>query len=340
MGNRATRVRAWAPGRVNLIGDHTDYTGGFVLPMAVNMGTTIEGERGGDRVVLQSADEAGTVDLPLDVTDPSTVDPAWGRFIAGAIVELRPAAGLRGEVRTTLPVGAGLSSSSALVVAAVLSLGFDGSAVDLARACQRAEIAATAVRGGIMDQLTAASAIEGHALLIDCTSLDVTPVPLPADVEVVVVHSGQRRTLAATAYSERRAQCDEAAAVVGPLRSVTVADLTAIKDGVVRRRARHVLSENARVLAMADALRAGELAGAGALMTESHASLRDDFEVSTPVLDALVERLVATPGVHGARLTGAGFGGCVVALAEPGAVVDGWRVRAAGPATIMQGTRE
>ena len=326
--------RAVAPGRVNLIGDHTDYTGGYVLPMAVHLATTVELEPGGDRVRLESQEQAEPAVVPLDVDDPAAVEPGWARYVAGVVAELRPTVGGRGRVSTTLPVGAGLSSSAALEVAVALALGFDGSALELARLCQRAEQRASGVPCGIMDQLASAAGIAGHALLIDCTSETVSPVPLPADVEVVAVHSGVSRELSGSAYAERRAACERAAELVGPLRAASVADLVAIADPVVRGRARHVITENQRVRAMADALAADDPVAAGRLMVESHASLRDDFEVSTPELDQLVEHLRVTRGVYGARLTGAGFGGCVVALCEPGMAVDGWRLEAVDGASV------
>jgi len=178
-----------------------------------------------------------------------------------------------------------------------------------------------------MDQLTAVAGVEGHALLIDCSTLAVTPVPLPDGVDVVVVDSGQRRALVGSAYAERAAQCAAAEAVVGPLRTATMEAVARVADGVVRRRAAHVVTENARVAAFAAALQAGDVAAAGRLMTASHASLRDHFEVSAPVVDALVARLAEMPGVLGARMTGGGFGGCVVALVRPGALDQGWLVR-------------
>lgn len=325
-------VRAHAPGRVNLIGDHVDYLGGLVLPMAIDLGTTVEGEPGGDVVELRSADEAEPAVVPLDVEDPSAVD-GWARYVAGVVAEVRPTQGFRGTVTTTLPIGGGLSSSAALEVAVALALGVDGTPLALAQACQRAEQRASGVPSGIMDQLASAAGVEGHALLIDCRSLDVRPVPVPEDVEVVVVDSGEARTLVGSPYAERRAQAEAAEAVVGPLRDATTLALEELDDEVVAARARHVLTENARVWAFAEALAGGWPAEAGALMVASHASLRDDYEVSTPTLDALVDRLVATPGVYGARLTGAGFGGCVVALTEPGALDEGWTVRPAAGAT-------
>jgi galactokinase len=186
-----------------------------------------------------------------------------------------------------------------------------------------------------MDQLASAAGVAGHALLIDCHALTVEPVLVPDDVEVVVVHSGEARRLAGSAYAERRAACEAAELVVGPLRLITDRHaLEALDDPVLFSRARHVVTENHRVHEFVSALHAHDLAYAGGLMAASHASLRDDFEVSTDALDALVDRLNATPGVHGARLTGAGFGGCAVALTEPGALNEGWTVRASDGARL------
>ncbi len=329
------RVRAHAPGRVNLIGDHTDYTGGLVLPMAIDRGTTVVLERTGQRVVLESDDESAPAVVDLGVSDPAGVAPPWARFVAGVIQEVRPYEGGVGRVSTDLPIGAGLASSAALEVALALALGFEGSPLELALACQRAEQAASGVPCGVMDQLASAAGVPGCALLMDCSRLSVTPVPLPEGVDVVVVHSGQQRRLSGSAYSERRAQCEAAAEVIGPLRDAGFDDVNTIDDPVLRRRARHVVSENARVAAFASSLAGDDLADAGALMEESHQSLREDFDVSTPTLDQLVERLLREPGVHGARLTGAGFGGCVVALTEAGVLTEGWVVKPAPGAAVV-----
>ena len=330
-------VRAFAPGRVNLIGDHTDYMGGWAMPMAVEWGTTVEVRPGGTVVKLSSSEEPEPALVGIDVTDPRSVTPSWARYVAGVVAVVRPSTGATGTVRTTLPVGAGLSSSAALEVAVALALGFDGPPIELALACQRAEHLASGVPSGVMDQLASVLGRAGHALLIDFRSLDVVPVPVPADVDVVVVHSGQARALAGSAYAERRAQCEAAAAVIGPLRDASVDDLERLDDDLLRRRARHVITENARVLAFADCLRAGDRAGAGRLMAASHRSLAEDFEVSTAALDALVTELSAVPGVHGARLTGAGFGGCVVALADAGSPVRGWRLHPSRGARVEVG---
>jgi galactokinase len=321
-------ITATAPGRVNLIGDHTDYLDGFVLPMAIDRGTTVTGEPGGDRVILRSDHDPLPADVPLDVDDPAATEPAWARYVAGVVAELRPAEGFTGEVATTLPVGGGLSSSAALEVAVALALGFDGPPLDLARLCQRAEQRSSGVPSGIMDQLASAAGVASHALLIDCRTLALRPIRLAVGAEIVIVDSGEARTLVGSAYAERRAEAETAAQILGPLRDASLLDLPRLADEPrLQARARHVISENARVWAFADALEGGWLAEAGALMAASHASLRDDYEVSTPTLDTLVDRLQATPGVYGARLTGAGFGGCVVALTEPGALHEGWVVR-------------
>ncbi|MGI8776740.1 MAG: galactokinase [Acidimicrobiales bacterium] len=328
-------MRAQAPGRVNLIGDHTDYTGGWALPVAVDRGTVVEIEPGGDWVELRSDTEPEAARVPLDVDDPASLHPPWARYVGGVVVATRPPSGGRGTVRTTLPVGAGLSSSAALEVAVALALGFGGTPLELALACRRAEHLASGVRSGVMDQLASAAGRAGHALLIDCSAYTVAPVPLPGGIALVVVHSGRTRSLAGTAYAQRRAQCESAARIIGPLRQATVADVEGISDPVLRRRSRHVVTENARVLACVEALGAGDLDAAGRLMVESHRSLKDDFEVSTDALDSVVGRLVATPGVYGARLTGAGFGGCVVALADVDSPADGWRLQPADGASVL-----
>ena len=318
--------RAFAPGRVNLLGDHVDHKGGPVLPMAIDLGTTVDVFDAdelddGWLVVLRSADDPEPAEVPLLVDDPAAVSPAWARYVAGVVAELRPRVGAVGTVTTTLPVGAGLSSSASLELAVALALGFRGSALDLALLGQRAEQRASGVPCGVMDQLASAAGVEGSALLIDCAALTVAPVPVPDDLEVLVVHSGEARSLAGSAYAERRAACEAAAALVGPLPQASLDDVARLEDPVLRRRARHVVTECQRVR---DVVAAGLSREAlREAMAGSHASLRDDFEVSTPGLDATVAALVAQPAVVGARLTGAGFGGCVVAIVERGAPADG-----------------
>ncbi len=325
------RFRATAPGRVNLIGDHTDYMGGLAMPMAVQLATTIEGTRRDGIISLHSADVDGAVELTLPIRDAAAVTPAWGRYVAGVADEVGRLDGLAGvgmeaEVRSTIPLGSGLSSSAALEVAVALALGDPGSPLEVARRCQLAEQLATGVPCGIMDQLASTSGVDGAALLMDCATDQVTPVDVPTDAWFHVLHSGQHRELAGSEYATRRAQCERAVELVGALPVADDAAIERIDDPVVRARARHVRTECRRVEAFAEALSAGDLGRAGVLMSDSHRSLRDDFDVSTPALDALVDRLVATEGVLGARLTGAGFGGCVVALTRPGVELDGWRV--------------
>ena len=337
------RVTVRAPGRVNLIGGHTDYAGGLVLPMAIDLATTIVGVRGGDRIHLTSEDDPTPAIVDVGAEPEAVTAPAWARYVAAVAAETGLRCGFRGTVATTIPIGTGLSSSAALEVAVALALGADDEgAADrpaLAQALRRAEHRASGVPCGIMDQLASLCGVEGHAILVDCTTLAITPVRIPDGAEVVVIDSGEHRQLADSGYAARRAEvaaAEEALGGPGSLASASLEDLAAIADPTMRRRARHVVTENARVLATVEALRVGDLAGAGALMTESHASLRDDHEVTTGALDALVERLVATPGVHGARLTGGGWGGCVVALAATGALVgEGWHLRPAAGATVV-----
>jgi galactokinase len=330
-------IRAWAPGRVNLIGEHTDYTGGLVLPVAVQWGTTITGQATDGLVRLRSDRRDDTLELELPVDDPATVVPAWGRFVAGAASETATLRGIDGTVTSDLTIGGGLSSSSSLTVAAALALGAQGTPLEVALACRRAEQAATGVPSGIMDQLVIMSAVAAHASLIDCSTNRSTPIAIPDDIDIVVVDSGQHRSVATSEYATRAAQCAAAQAVIGPLRDATPAQIDAIEDPVVRRRARHVVDENRRVLAFVDALGDDDPALAGEILIDGHRSLRDDFEVSTPELDRIVATLSARPGVHGARLTGAGFGGCVVALCDAGTSIEGGSVvRASNGANVEE----
>ncbi len=329
------KVHVRAPGRVNLIGDHTDYTGGRVFPIAIDRWTEIVGTTS-DRIRLASADEDGIVDLALRA-DPTTITPPWGRFVAAVPAELDIIHGLSGTVTTTIPVGAGLSSSAALELATALALGFTGSPIELAEIGQRAEHRATGVPTGIMDQLCIAAAREGQASLIDCQRLEIRHVPVPDDVKILVRYI-THRTLEGSEYGERVRQCQAAEAAIGPLRCARIGDVDRIDDRTVRRRARHVISENARVDSFAAAIAAGNYDTAGALMTESHRSLRDDFATSTTAMDNAVDDLVQRRSVYGARMTGGGFGGCVVAICRPDSNLDGWTVRPVGGAVRLEPT--
>ena len=319
-------LRVHAPGRVNLIGEHTDYTGGLVFPMAINRGTTLT-YTAADGVIQLTSDGAPgalAILLPFD-GEANAVEPHWGSYIAAMSAELGATQGLRGHIVSDIPAGAGLSSSAALECAIGLALGFDGTPLELSQAAQRAEHRATGVPTGIMDQLSIAAGVAGHATLIDCHSLSVTPHVVPDDLDVVVkfiVH----RTLEGSEYADRVAECQRAEDEIWPLRLATLDDVERVTDDVARRRARHVVNENQRVRDFTAALAGGNYTTAGRIMTEGHASLRDDFNVSTPQMDAAVEAINATPGVFGTRMTGGGFGGCIVAICEPGALTDGWVV--------------
>jgi galactokinase len=331
-----------APGRVNLIGEHTDYNDGFVLPLAIDRAVWI-GLRPRDdgRVRLRSADFGETVGFELDTvaSGPAAgVDPGWAGYVKGAAWALGDAGhgltGWDGVIGGDVPVGAGLSSSAALSVAALRAFaavsGIPWQPLPMARLAQRVENDWVGVSCGIMDPLISAVGREGHAVLIDCRSLDTRAVPLPEASTVVILDTTTRRELVGSAYNERRRQCEAAAAHFGvpALRDVTPAMVEATGgaanglDETTRARARHVVTENARTLAAADALETGDAATVGRLMDESHASLREDFEVSSPELDAMVAAARAA-GCHGARMTGAGFGGCAVALVDA-ADVDGF----------------
>lgn len=328
------RVQAFAPGRVNLIGDHTDYTGGLALPMAIQLGTTIELERGGDTIQLRSENEPTVAEVRLPVDNPAHYATSWAAYPAGVAAVIKPSNGGTGTVASTLPIGAGLSSSASLEVALALALGFDGDALSLALACQQAERVATGVPCGVMDQYASALGRAGHALLLDCRTLEATHVPIPDEVEVVAVHCGQPRKLSGSAYGDRASACTRSESIIGPLRDADRASLDALNDDDLRRISRHVISENQRVTDFAHAMTRGDYVSAGQAMNASHDSLATDYAVSTPTLDALAARLQSTPGVFGARMTGAGFGGCVVALAAPGALNEGWTLQAVDGARV------
>jgi len=330
-------MRVYAPGRVNLIGDHTDYTGGLVLPMAIDLGTTIVGERGGDSIVLRSHAAGGTARVAISVSDPAAATPPWARYVAGVVAEVQPEQGFVGAITTTLPLGKGLSSSASLEVAVALAIGDERDPHRVAGMCQRAEQRGAGVPCGIMDQLVVAAAIDEHVLLIDCRSLALTPVKVPDDVAIYAVDCGEARHLVGSPYADRRADCALAEAIIGPLRDADLDDVGQIADERIRRRARHVVTENQRVVDFAAALARGDYGRAGALMIESHNSLRNDFEVTTTRLDELVARLCTTTGVFGARVTGAGFGGCVVVLSEASTTIDGWRLRPSAGARVSAG---
>lgn len=321
-----------APGRVNLVGEHVDYCGGLVLPLAVDRETIVAAAPRDDRRIrVRSRRHGGIIGFDLDELLPQR-ERTWVDYVRGMVLALRrriPLAGADLAIGTTIPVGAGLSSSAALEIAIGMALaalaGRPLPARELASAAQEAENGFVGVQSGLMDQLACTFGVRDHALLIDCRSGAVTPVPLPDGITIAAVDSGVRHALVSSAYNRRRIETEEAARLLGVplLRDVSperfARDEAELPD-VLRRRARHVVGEIARVSSTVEALRRGDLADAGAFMNASHASLRDAFEVSTPELDRLVEAALAIDGVYGARMTGAGFGGSIVVLLRAEAV--------------------
>jgi galactokinase len=325
---RSPALLVRAPGRVNLIGEHTDYNDGLVLPMAIDRAVWIAFEPRGDRrLEVHSLDMGETAAVNLDALQRE--ERGWFAYVQGvawALAETgHPLAGWQGVLAGDVPIGAGLSSSAALEMATARAFaataGLDWHPVDMARVGQRAENAWVGVQCGIMDQLASAAGMAGHALLIDCRSLDIRPIPLPPRTAVLVLDTATRRDLADSAYNTRRAQCQAAARFLGlpTLRDISLERFFERDDAltpVLRRRARHVITENLRTLRAADAMARCDPTEVGALMNASHCSLRDDFEVSSAELDAMVACVRREEGCYGARMTGAGFGGCVVALVD------------------------
>jgi galactokinase len=315
-----------APGRVNLIGEHVDYGGGFVLPLAIDRETIVAAAPRDDRRIrIRSREHAEIAGFDLDELLPKPAR-GWSDYPRGMTLAMRrrlPLCGADLAVGTTIPIGAGLSSSASFEIAVGLALaslaGRQLAPRELAHAAQEAENGFVGVRSGIMDPLACVFGVRGHALLIDCRSESVTAVAIPAGAAIVIADSGVRHDLTAPTYNTRRAQSEEAARMLGvtALRDVSEAAFAhdeAQLPEVLRARARHAIGENARVPATADALRRGDLAEAGRLMSESHVSLRDDYEVSCAELDLLVETAQRVEGVYGARMTGGGFGGAIVVL--------------------------
>lgn len=315
-------IIASAPGRVNLLGEHTDYNDGYMLPIATPQRT---------EVAIAPSDDglfhfySANTNEAVEMAPAEHVETGFGRYIEGCIRVLEQSGivvpPLRIYIKSSLVMGAGLSSSAALEVAVLralrLLLGFTLTDVKLAQLAQQAETDYAGVNCGIMDQMAASLASSDQMLLLDARTLSTRLLPLPAESEVLVLDSGVARTLATSKYNTRRQECEEAAhaLAVASLRDITDIELIAQLPEPLLRRARHVVSENARVLAACDSTDPTQF---GHLMNASHASLRDDFDVSIPELDVLTTLLQAAPGVFGARLTGAGFGGACVALCKRG----------------------
>ncbi|NXU45166.1 GALK1 Galactokinase, partial [Drymodes brunneopygia] len=334
----AAVLAAWAPGRVNLIGEHTDYNGGFVLPMAVQLGTVLVGSPTHDGTISivttsAEADEPHRVQFlaPRPGSSLSPGQPRWANYVKGVIQHYRggPVPGFSAVIASDIPLGGGLSSSASLEVATYTFLQQlcpdDKDLVAKALACQKAEHTFAGMPCGIMDQFISVMGREGHALLIDCRTLETVLVPLTdASLAVLITNSNVRHTLTGSEYPTRRRQCEEAAAALGKasLRDATLAELEEARSRLgdeVFRRARHVIGEIARTEQAAQALQQRDYSLFGRLMVESHNSLRDDYEVSCPELDELVAAALEVSGVYGSRMTGGGFGGCTVTLLEAGA---------------------
>jgi galactokinase len=327
--NAKPEIIVRAPGRVNLIGEHTDYNDGFVLPMAIDRAVWLALRPRDDRQVriysLELETESGFL------MDSLTRDSDWIEYPKGIAYELQKNGyNLRGfdAVMTgDVPRGAGLSSSAAVELAiarafAVVS-GIEWNAVEMAKLAQKAENEWVGVNCGIMDQMASAACKDGQALFLDCRSLEIQHAPLPPGVSVVILDTSTRRGLVDSAYNERRSQCEEAARWFGvkALRDVRVEDLSKWKaesglSEIAFKRARHIVTENARVLEAINMMRQGNVGRLGELFNASHDSLRDDFEVTNDALNVMVECAREQEGCHGARMTGAGFGGCAVALVE------------------------
>ena len=349
-----------APGRVNLIGEHTDYNDGFVLPMAIDRAVWVAlRPRSDQRILCHSLDFDQAVEFSLEDVGRVSIPAAgqagfharrrtgWGEYLKGVAWALQEAGytlqGWEGIVVGDVPVAAGLSSSAALEMATARAFAVASSLAwnpaTMAKITQRAENEWVGVNCGIMDQMISAAGKAGHALLINCRSLETQPVPLPPDTAVVVLDTATRRGLLDSAYNERRAQCEAAARFFGvlALRDVSVAQFQAQADrldDLTRRRARHVVMENSRTLQAVEAMRQRDAARLGQLMDDSHASLRDDFEVSSDELNDMVACARRQDTCYGARMTGAGFGGCAVALVR----ADAAHLFAAAVAACYQAT--
>ncbi len=335
-----------APGRVNLIGEHTDYNDGFVLPCAIDRSTVVAAAPARDGMVEALATDVNDRDA-FALAPPIARDSRrWTNYVRGVAAKLMEAghglSGARLAIAGDVPQGAGLSSSASVEMSVGLALAsLSGVAVppaELARIGQRAEHDYVGVACGIMDQLVSVAAEAGHALLIDCRSLDTRHVRMPADMAVLIVHSGIRHSNADSGYNDRRRECVEAAAALGvaSLRDLDrqqLSEQAAALDPMLLRRARHVVTENARVIEAAEALEAGDLPRLGVLLAASHDSMRDDYEITVPPIDRLAALMnEAIGGEGGARMTGGGFGGCVIGVTRVGrieflraAVISGYR---------------
>jgi len=317
-----------APGRVNLIGEHTDYNDGFVLPMAIDRAVWL---------ALRPRDDKHVRIFSLDLQAESAFDlsnlkkgPGWIEYAKGVADQLIKAGyelrGFDAILTGDVPQGAGLSSSAAMELATARAFAaasnFDWDAIKMAKYAQKAENEWVGVNCGIMDQMASAICKQGHALFLDCRSLEYQHIPLPKDTSIVILDTSTRHQLADSAYNERRSQCEEAARWfrVKTLRDVSLDELNSPKaanlNKIALKRARHVITENARVLEAVKVMKTGNVIRLGELLNASHDSLRDNFEVTNEALNIIVESAQEQPGCYGARMTGAGFGGCALALVQ------------------------
>jgi galactokinase len=321
------KTTAHAPGRIELLGNHTDYNEGVVLGAAIDRGINVTGIRRDDGIIQIHSHEFGEVEIPLSELRPVN-EPRWANYALGVIRELIdlgvPVTGVQAEVTGDVPIGAGLSSSAAFELATALFLlklfPRELAPLEIAKACQRAEHRYVGVQSGLLDQVIALFGRANHVVFFDCRSEEILTVPFPPGLAFVVAESGEKRALVSSEYNLRREETRAAARALGvsALRDVASADLARRSDlpDLVRRRAAHVVEENERVWRAVKLLDAGDAIGFGQLMTESHESSRQNFENSTPELDLLVSIAQKLPGVLGARLTGAGFGGATVTLCD------------------------
>ncbi len=337
------KITACAPGRVNLIGDHTDYAYGLSLPIATDLDTcaTLIIDPSSAQLNVTSDLYEGSVDITKDTSiDKLPLNMNWAKHIVALAesVPNRPFGKLK--IKSTLPLGSGLSSSAALQTAVGLVFGANRKGIDLAKFLQTTERLATGVTGGLLDQMAIIFGKKGSAILLNFDDLSYEYITLPENFEIIVVHSGVRRELSSSKYKERFNEFKKLETLVGRLDYSSDDQLKMVKDRVLLKRARHFISESQRVLQAKELLHSGDINSFGTLMVESHKSLKEDFEVSIPALDNLVDSLLTIKGVYGARLTGAGFGGCIVAVCEPGSIELGslnlraWKVSASDGAHI------
>lgn len=320
---RSTPDVARAPGRANLIGEHTDYNAGLVLPMAIDLACYAASAPNRDGLLrIYSENLTQARQWPIEHLGQLRASGDWTDYVIGVAKQLQLGRGLDLLIYSTVPLGSGLSSSAALEVASALAMGWRGDlpSLELARLCQRAENEFIGLPSGIMDQYISVFGRRDAAVLIDCRSFANEAVELPAGMAIVVVNSMVKHELGQSAYRRRVEECAEAKREIGSLRDAAPDSLDLIHNPVVRQRARHVVSENARVEHFVAASRLGGLAEMGRLLVASHRSLQHDYQVSCEELDYLVDTALAIPGIFGARMMGGGFGGCTVNLVDPAAV--------------------